>query len=333
MPKKIAILFPADGAADAPVDLSATRYADIAAALRDAGLEVEAAPYADAAVDAVRQRLLGVDGVLVWVNLLDGAGGRVTLNAMLDDVARQGVYVSAHPDVIRKLGTKAILHETRTMAWGSDTRYYRSPDEMRAALPGRLAAFEACVLKQVRGNGGDGVWEVSADAGDAALVRVRHAKRGSVEETMPQDAFLANWAPYFAATGAMIDQPYQPRLADGMTRCYMVHDRVAGFGEQLVNALHPTIPDPGKRLYYPPTRADMQSLKDRLEGDWLPDLCRRMDIDRRSLPAIWDADFLYGPKDAAGADTYILCEVNVSSVYPFPGDALIPMAEAVAAIL
>lgn len=27
-----------------------------------------------------------------------------------------------------------------------------------------------------------------------------------------------------------------------------------------------------------------------------------------------------------GADTYILCEINVSSVYPFPDDALGPLA-------
>jgi hypothetical protein len=33
----------------------------------------------------------------------------------------------------------------------------------------------------------------------------------------------------------MIDQPYQARLIDGMVRCYVVGDTVAGFGEQLVD--------------------------------------------------------------------------------------------------
>jgi len=47
-------------------------------------------------------------------------------------------------------------------------------------------------------------------------------------------------------------------------------------------------------------------------------------IDRRDLPIIWDADFLYGPRDAAGQDSYVLCEINVSSVVPFPDQA--PMA-------
>ncbi len=48
-------------------------------------------------------------------------------------------------------------------------------------------------------------------------------------------------APYFepAHGGHMIDQAWQPRLADGMVRAYLVEDRVAGFGHQAVNALYP----------------------------------------------------------------------------------------------
>jgi hypothetical protein len=44
-------------------------------------------------------------------------------------------------------------------------------------------------------------------------------------------------------------------------------------------------------------------------------------IDVPSLPIIWDADFLYGPRTDSGEDTYVLCEINVSSVYPFPEHA------------
>ena len=40
-----------------------------------------------------------------------------------------------------------------------------------------------------------------------------------------------------------------------------------------------------------------------------------------SLPIIWDADFLYGPRDRAGEDTYVLCEINVSSCFAFPDQA------------
>ena len=66
----------------------------------------------------------------------------------------------------------------------------------------------------------------------------------------------------------------------------------------------------------------------KMEKEWLPAMCRLLAIDRESLPVIWDADFLYGPKTAAGEDSYVLCEINVSSVYPFPESALEPLAQA-----
>ncbi|GJD66541.1 hypothetical protein MPEAHAMD_6739 [Methylobacterium frigidaeris] len=45
-------------------------------------------------------------------------------------------------------------------------------------------------------------------------------------------------------------------------------------------------------------------------------------IDRDTLPVIWDADFLLGPPTPEGGDTYVLCEINVSSVFPIPEEAL-----------
>ena len=48
---------------------------------------------------------------------------------------------------------------------------------------------------------------------------------------------------------------------------------------------------------------------------------------RDALPIIWDADFLYGPRKAAGEDTYVLCEINVSSVFPIPEQAPAAIAQ------
>jgi hypothetical protein len=48
------------------------------------------------------------------------------------------------------------------------------------------------------------------------------------------------------------------------------------------------------------------------------------------LPIIWDADFLYGPKTATGADSYVLCEINVSSVFAIPNEAPAAIARLVA---
>ena len=55
-----------------------------------------------------------------------------------------------------------------------------------------------------------------------------------------------------------------------------------------------------------------------------------MEVRTEALPVLWDCDFLLGPKDANGKDTYVLCEINVSSVAPFPESALPHIAEATA---
>ena len=39
------------------------------------------------------------------------------------------------------------------------------------------------------------------------------------------------------------------------------------------------------------------------------------------LPIIWDADFLYGPRTPSGDDSYVLCEINISSVFAIPDEA------------
>ena len=58
-----------------------------------------------------------------------------------------------------------------------------------------------------------------------------------------------------------------------------------------------------------------------MESKWTPHMMQVLNIDAQSLPIIWDADFLYGPRRPTGEDTYVLCEINVSSVAPFPEQA------------
>jgi hypothetical protein len=343
-PYRVAIVSPADPEHGRKTQLAASRFARTAAALAEVGIAVEGAPYIPGDAEALRQQLMHVDGVLVWINPIVDGRDRTDLNKVLTDTAASGVFVSAHPDVIARMGTKDILFRTRSMGWGCDTRHYATFAAMQRELPESLATGQARVLKQARGHSGDGIWKVElADrtrtrttsvAFANASVRVRHAKRGSVETTMPLSAFMTQCEPYFSGGNGMIDQVYQRRLPDGMVRCYLVRDHVAGFGEQLVNALYPAEPGapadsaplPGPRLYYPPTRADFQPLKVKLEQQWLGQLCEVVGIDKAQLPILWDADFLYGEKDADGADTHVLCEINVSSVYPFPDDALGPLA-------
>ena len=45
---------------------------------------------------------------------------------------------------------------------------------------------------------------------------------------------------------------------------------------------------------------------------------------------IWDADFMLGPPAGDGNDSYVLGEINVSSVYPIPDEAPAEIARRVA---
>lgn len=329
---KIAIVWRGDAASRAVATPQNNRYRQIFSELLALGIEAEPAVYCEEMQDEVRAQLVRAEGALVWVNPLEGGRTREKLDALLRDVAATGRFVSAHPDVILKMGVKEVLHRTRHLGWGSDTRLYRSAAEFRDEFPAGLHSAGSRVIKQNRGNAGQGVWKVEwtgQRVGAAPVVTVLEARRGSMPETLPLEDFMSRCEPYFGWGGCIIDQPFQPRLPDGMIRCYMGVDKVVGFGHQKIKALIPPPPEgpdapaaqPGPRNMYGPDAVQFQALRTKMEAEWTPQMMEALGIKQNSLPIIWDADFLYGPRNAAGEDTYVLCEINVSSVFAIPDEA------------
>src|SRR5579859_6936499 len=332
MTHKIAIVWRGDSTTRAEATPENNRYIRIFSELRALGIEAEPAVYCEELQDEVRAQLMMTDGVLVWVNPLQGERTREKLDALLREVAATGRFVSAHPDVILKMGVKEVLHRTKHLGWGTDTYLYRSAAEFRDGFPLQLRAGAPRVIKQNRGNAGQGVWKVELIApppGATPSVTVLEARRGSVPETLPLERFIARCDPYFDWGGCIIDQPFQPRLPDGMIRCYMGADKVAGFGHQKIKVLIPPPPEgpdapaaqPGPRIMHGPDAPQFQPLRMKMESEWTPQMMKVLGIERHSLPIIWDADFLYGPKDTAGEDSYVLCEINVSCVFAIPDEA------------
>jgi hypothetical protein len=326
-PGRIALLWRGDQEARREATPQNNRYNRIFEELAALGIEAEPAVYADNMADEVRRQLLGCDGVLVWVDPISDGQNRIALDALLRDVASRGVWVSAHPDVILKMGVKEVLHRTKHLGWGTDTHLYRNPQTFREEFPPRLETAGPRVLKQNRGNGGQGVWKVELLSD--TTVKVLHARRGSVPEIMPLRDFMQQCEAYFLNEGCIVDQPFQPRLPDGMIRCYMGADKVVGYGHQFIKALIPPPPEgpespaaqPGPRIMHPASAPQFQALRGKMETEWTPQMMRLLGIDDASLPIIWDADFLYGPRDGAGQDSYVLCEINVSSVFAIPDQA------------
>ena len=167
--------------------------------------------------DEVAAQLHQVQAVLVWCNPIQDGRRRDQLDAVLHQVAQAGIFVSAHPQAIQRLGTKVVLFETRDLPFGSAVVRIDSLAHLAAELPQRLRSG-ARVLKQHRGH--------------------------------------------------MIDQAWQPLLAEGMVRAHLVEDRVAGFGHLAINALHPKAAQAGPRLYHSADGPDFESLRHPLESHW-----------------------------------------------------------------
>lgn len=189
-------------------------------------------------------------------------------------------------------------------------------------IPEHLLSSGTRVLKKHSDSSGSGVWKVESHT--SSSIRVRQAARGGEDVITTLSDFLPSIKHYFDDSGYVVDQVYQNRLEEGMTRCYMVRDAVGGFGHQKMNALLPastdgemtTIPLAGQRLYFPPDTPEFQVIKQKMEMQWLNELLTTLDLDARQLPVLWDADFIPGASAEPG--DYVLCEINASSVHPYP---------------
>src|SRR6202162_5352711 len=132
---KLALVWRGDRQARNEATAHGSRFNRVFEALASLGIEAEPAVYADDMADEVRQQLLGSDGVLVWVDPISEGQNRIVLDALLREVASRGVWVSAHPEVILKMGVKEVLYRTKRLGWGTDTHLYRSAQAFREEFP------------------------------------------------------------------------------------------------------------------------------------------------------------------------------------------------------
>lgn len=307
------------------------RLEPIFAALEALGVTALSVLYLEASADHARAQLLDCDGALVWVDPLSDSVDRSEFDALLREVAAGGVWVSAQPDVILKMGVKTVLPRTKTLGWGSDAHCYDSVQSFRSQFPVRLAKNGVRVLKPNRGNGSQGVFkvELTPPAGFAnadSIITIVEARGDVTEAGVLFGDFLTRFDDYLSTGGLLIDQDLQRRVGDGLVRCYMCQDKVVGFSEQFPRnkAAGHASPSPfgmlSEKTMHEETEPRFQGLRRSMEIDWTPGLQALLDIQTAALPVLWDADFFYGPK-TKGENSFVLCEINVSCVNPFPHTA------------
>ena len=310
------------------------KYKALADCFVQSGVSVENVPYNNSRAASLRTALSDLDALLVWVNPIEKGEDRSTLDKLLADLQHDGVFVSADPETILKIGTKKVLFDTRNMEWGSDVEMYSNFDEFKTGFPDSIAEGRTRVLKQFRGAGGDGVFKVWMDG--SARVSVIHAKRGSSQETKTFDSFYDEFRRYFETGGPMLNQEWNDNITNGMVRCYMTGKRVVGFGYQEINALFPATGGPvapGKRFYLTENCALFTDLREKMERQWIDELTSVVGLSPDKLPVIWDADFFINSMQPNSAGRYSLCEINVSSVSPFPESAIPVIVDEVSRIV
>lgn len=313
--------------------LAEEKYSALAKAFLENGFDIRSVLYNDQDAELAAKELSEFDAILVWVNPIEKGNSRKKLDSMLDELSGKGIFVSTQPGIILKIGTKEILYETRDLDWGGDTMIYRNFEEFKDQFPSSLSVTGIRVLKQFRGNGGNGVFKIIADPGGEKII-VIHAAGADQPKTYQPEEFYQEFKIYFSDGGSLIDQPWNENIQNGMVRCYLTGSKVSGFGFQEINALYPSpssslelIPT-SKRFYFTENCFLFRELKKLMEEKWVPELLEKMDISVKELPVIWDADFFINDDSSQSAKSkYNLCEINVSCVSPFPPSSILFMVK------
>jgi hypothetical protein len=300
------------------------KYKELAAAFTAADYLVSSEAYNDNRFDELAQSLLAYDAVLVWVNPIEQGNDRTKLDKLLTITASKGCMVSAHPETILKMGTKDVLFKTKDMEWGGDTDMYKDLSDFKRSFPPKLAEHKIRVLKQYRGNGGNGVFKVKEH--DDRRVSITHAIAGNETRILTINELFEYFSPFFENGGMIIDQDWNNNMVNGMVRCYVSGTKVAGFGYQEINALYElnnSIIPPGKRYYFTENCGIFSDLRSVMESSWIPELQEKLGISGNRMPVIWDADFFINSINSPSVTgKYSLCEINVSCVSPFPPSAI-----------
>jgi hypothetical protein len=314
--------------------LAEEKYKKLAAHLTEKGFDVDSVLYNDTISDKLAKVLLQYNAILVWVNPIEQQGDRKILDALLMKLSAQGCFVSAHPDTILKMGTKEVLYKIRETEFGGDTKLYHSFNDFKERFLKVQPGIR--ILKQYRGNGGDGVFKVDTSRSKNNKISITHAKNGNDEILVSVDDLFKMFESYFNTNSMLIDQEWNQNIVNGMVRCYLSGSKVTGFGYQEINALYPiternpVFKKPSQRFYFSEDCGLFSDLRNIMEKSWIAQLQEITGIKNDMLPVIWDADFFINNINMENTNKkYSLCEINVSCVSPFPESSIPYIAEEV----
>ena len=328
MAKSIALILYGDGNSTRNA-FTEDNFKGLAEALSEADFNVESVLYHHAKAKQLKNDLTRFDAVLSWVDpkeRLERGIDNLNLDDILLSISQEGVYVSTHPDIILKIGTKKVLYSTRNMDWGGDVEVYFNYDDFEKQFAASLNSLNVRILKQYRGESGRGIFKVYLKDSENKIISVTPATT-SVEELYSTSDFHKEFKKYFENGGLIINQEWAKGITNGMVRCYLTGTKVSGFGYQETVALCPLSDNPketsirpiSRRFYFSENCGLFQDLRKIMEEKWVPQLQEIHSVADESMPLLWDIDlFINDVNTSHTIEKYSLCEMNVSCVSPFP---------------
>ena len=299
-------------------------YAPVAKALADAGFDVETVLYHDSKIEQLKTDLAKYDVVLGWVDPVIPGSNRCNLDPVLQEVADKGVFVSAHPEVTLKIGTKKILYTTKDMDWGGDIKLYSDFEDFKERFLPSFDNKTIRVLKQYRGSSGSGIFKVRL-TNNGESIHVLPAQSRYEERILSKNDFYNELSIYFENGGCMIDQKWVDGIGNGVVRCFVTGNRVGCFSYNESVALCPDPVDPSKRrpfgsgYSFTKECGLFQDLRKIMETKWIPQLKEIHSIPEEKVPLLWDFDFFINDVNEQNTEKkYTLCEINVSCVHVYP---------------
>jgi hypothetical protein len=304
-------------------------FKGLADSLIEAGFNVESVLYHHSRATELITELEQFSAVLSWVNpreRTEHGKDNLDLDDVLLNISKKGVYVSTHPDIILKIGTKKVLYSTRNMDWGDDTELYADYEDFEKRFISSLDKSSVRILKQYRGESGRGIFKVRLKDFENKTVSVIPAVSADDEQIYSNDEFHVELKKYFENDGLLINQKWAESITNGMVRAYITGAKVSGFGYQESVALCPVtdgseskVRPTSKRFYFSEACGLFQDLRTILDTKWIPQLQEIHSISDEDMPLLWDIDLFINNINTTKTDKkYTICEINVSCVSPFP---------------
>lgn len=296
-------------------------------ALKDRGWHSAAVSYSRPEHEAVKAQLETANGVIIRIGPgTCDAAMRAELDELVRGVAAKGVVVMELPEVVQAMCGRHALLKVKELACGlGDTHASYDIASFKDSFLKTIAGGSRAV-KQADASLGEGDWLCKLKEGEdpcnvsgSTLIDLQDLNDNHKEQLTIEE-FVASCQPYLPAGGEqggmLLDQPYLPRTPEGELRLLMVHRKLA----QVVHR-KPALPGAianvasgSKYVYYDPADPHFARLVDSFVGKDMDLLMDSLGLEGHHLPLLWTADFVLGPKDADGADTYAAVAFNCNCI-------------------